>query len=358
MKTVVALGIALSLAACGREAQQNSGGAAAPPAPGEAPAPPAKLAAGDYTVLGPFTHENLSVFLLQKPGAPKGGEAYLSLEEAFKAGVVKVTETGESGDVNRLEVENAGDRPVYIQAGDTVKGGKQDRTLAVDLVLKPKSGKTAVEAFCVEPGRWAARSAEEGSLSGATFALSPAPVATKEQKLAIKERNSQQEVWSAGRETNSGLSRNAAGPTIGVTLQDSYVLAAEDPQVQKKAGEYVKALEGVTRDREELVGMAYAVNGETNTAEIYASSGLFLKLWPKLLKGAALEALSKKPEKPAAKSVGADQIAAFLADSAKGEGRQRALPGDMQAKIYQGKDAVLFDTEIKGEILHRQIIRK
>ncbi len=42
----------------------------------------------------------------------------MTLEEALQAGVVKVTEKGEGAAVNELEVANAGDKPVYLQAGE------------------------------------------------------------------------------------------------------------------------------------------------------------------------------------------------------------------------------------------------
>ncbi len=64
-------------------------------------------------------------------------------KEALQSGEVLVTEMPEGAEVNRLEIENKGGRRVHLQAGDTVKGGKQDRTIAVDFILEPKSGRRA-----------------------------------------------------------------------------------------------------------------------------------------------------------------------------------------------------------------------
>src|SRR5207249_2459766 len=96
--------------------------------------PPAPMIAG-YRLSGPYTHANLTVFLLHSPGATKDTSNYLTLEEALMAKTLTVTEKGEGGQVNTLEVENSGDQPVFLQAGDTVKGGKQDRTIGVDMLL-------------------------------------------------------------------------------------------------------------------------------------------------------------------------------------------------------------------------------
>lgn len=341
----------LAVAACDR--------APAPPASsgpgsltGEA-VPPVSISGGDYKILGPFAHENLSVFLLEKPGAPKGDENYLTLEEGLKSGAVRVTERAEGAQVNQLEVENAGDRPVYIQAGDTVKGGKQDRTIAIDFVLPPKSGKRTVDAFCVEPGRWAERGPQ---VQTAAVAFSPTglSVATKEQKLALKGSKSQAEVWEAGRETNAGLARNAQT----FMVQDSFVLAAEDPKVKEKTEAYVKALAAAVEGKDDLVGMAFAVNGEANTVEIYATTALFRKLWPKLLRGAAVEAFAKKPEKPVEKTAAAADILALLNEGGQGEGHAQALSNEIRMKSYVGKTVSLFDTEKDGALFHRQVIKR
>jgi len=157
---------------------------------------------------------------------------------------------------------------------------------------------------------------------------------------------------AAIRTANSGLARSAGT----LSPQDSYVLAAEDPKVKEKTEEYVKALAGAVEGKDELVGMAFAVNGEANTAEIYATTSLFLKLWPKLLRGAAVEAFAKKPEKPVEKVAAAADIAALLSEAGKGEGRVQALSGEIRMKVYTGKKVSLFDTEKSGELLHRQVI--
>ena len=107
-------------------------------------------------VSGPITHENLTVYFIHGPSA--AGKVPLTLEEALAKRSVEVRETG---NVNQLEIENLGNDEVFIQSGDIVKGGQQDRTLMVSLVLPPKSGRVPIEAFCVEQGRWSARGRED-----------------------------------------------------------------------------------------------------------------------------------------------------------------------------------------------------
>src|SRR5882724_8957636 len=107
-------------------------------------------------VSGPVVHENLAIYFIHGKSAP--GKVPLTLEEAMAKGAVKVRETS---NVNQLEIENLGLDDVFVQSGDIVKGGKQDRTLMVSLMLPPKSGAIPIASFCVEQGRWSARCKED-----------------------------------------------------------------------------------------------------------------------------------------------------------------------------------------------------
>src|SRR5262245_27131353 len=142
----------------------------------------------DYTVSGPYTHKNLTIFLLHG-AAQSQGRAPLTLQEAMKRKQVVVRETG---DANRLTIQNRSNQDVFVQAGDIVKGGQQDRVLALDLIVPPKSRRIPIEAFCVEQGRWSRR----GNEAVTAFSESNNALATKDLKIAAKARRSQGEVWA------------------------------------------------------------------------------------------------------------------------------------------------------------------
>src|SRR5215207_8148240 len=112
----------------------------------------------DRKVSGPHVHENLAIYFIH--GNSADGPAPLTLSEALAKGRVQVIETGR---VNELQIENTGDEEVFVQAGDIVKGGKQDRVLTVSLVLPPRSGAVPIASFCVEQGRWSARGGEDNA---------------------------------------------------------------------------------------------------------------------------------------------------------------------------------------------------
>ena len=106
----------------------------------------------DYRLSGPAVHGNLAIYFVH--GQSRSGPIPLTLAEALAKKTIEVREIGE---VNELQVENKGAEEIFIQAGDIVKGGQQDRVLSVSLVLKPHSGPLKIASFCVEQGRWSAR---------------------------------------------------------------------------------------------------------------------------------------------------------------------------------------------------------
>ena len=118
-----------------------------------------------YRLSGPVSHGNLAIYFVH--GASRSGPVPLTLQEAMEKKVVEVREIGR---VNEVLLENVGDEEVFIQAGDIVKGGQQDRVLSVSLMLPPRSGAVSVASYCVESGRWSARGGEDYTCSQA-----PAP---------------------------------------------------------------------------------------------------------------------------------------------------------------------------------------
>src|SRR2546425_4666485 len=160
----------------------------------------ASQAKDDYRLEGPFTQGNLTVFLIHGRDKIKG-QMFLTLQEALVQKKVIVRDTRS---VNELSIENISSQEVYVQSGDIVKGGQQDRMLAVDLILPPRSGKIPISAFCVENGRWQQR----GNEQVAVFGSSANVVAGRDVKLAAKNAESQREVWRQVAVAQDKLSAN------------------------------------------------------------------------------------------------------------------------------------------------------
>ena len=214
--------------------------------------------ADEYRVTGPVVHDNLAIYLVH--GKSASGPVPLTLDEALAKRAVTVHETG---NVNELQVENLGNDEVFVQSGDIVKGGKQDRVLTVSLILPPKSGRIPIASFCVEQGRWAARGKEDAK----TFATASAVVPSREAKLAMKAplpvaaqpdpaptggvhrgefRTStyasetgtrQHEVWAKVRKVQQGLSSNLGVSVNAAASQTSLQLALENERLKLPSAE-------------------------------------------------------------------------------------------------------------------------
>src|SRR5262245_28647339 len=130
-----------------------------------------------YTVSHPYICDNLAIFLIR--GEEKlPGVLLLTLQEALEQKKLVVHETG---NVNELAIENLSFDEVYVQAGDIVKGGLQDRVFAYDVIVPAHSGKIPIGAFCVERGRWRQRKAETGEMEpDSTFVSSAERVHTRD----------------------------------------------------------------------------------------------------------------------------------------------------------------------------------
>ncbi len=202
----------------------------------ESPMPETQELFGNNTRLsGPYTHKNLTVYLIHGADVLKG-KTPLTLEEAINRDIVVVHETE---DVNELAIENVSPKDeVYVQAGDIVKGGKQDRVLGVDLIVPARSGRMPIDSFCVEHGRWTPR----GSESSTRFESSTEYVASKDIKIAAKHSKSQARVWSEVERSQDKLSAATNSNTASSQSRSSLPLTLENPRVRADSAEYLKAL--------------------------------------------------------------------------------------------------------------------
>ncbi len=308
----------------------------------------------DYKISGPYTHNNLAVFLIH--GKDKlAGKTFLTLQEALKQRKVIVYETK---NVNELAIENLSRyEEVYVQSGDIVKGGQQDRMLGVDLVVPPRSGKISIAAFCVEQGRWQKRGNEEST----HFSSSTERVATRELKIAANKTKSQGEVWSKVAEAQSKLSANVGARVNAPASDSSFQLTLENKQVRETADAYVKALSHVADKHADVIGYAFAINGKINSADVYAANALFRKLWPSLLKASAVEAITELQKNQKFDAVSAAEVGAFLDDAEAGTATEKDVTKRIQMIMRESKVNILLETRDRsasGPWLHRSYIKK
>src|SRR5580704_14149431 len=274
-------------------------------------------------VLEPIGNGSLTVFPVVASKSYPTGE-FLTLDEGLRSGEVVVTEFGnirglvrrqttpsfqrDSAQVNQLALINNSKRPLLLLAGEIVAGGKQDRVIGMDRIVPPESDPIDLNVVCVEPGRWVATSTSFGA-SGATYgaakgvaggtAASTLMAQPSVRAKAMGDKD-QAQVWAEVRKEQQAITVEAApSPTaanrIGTT--SSYAVVMEDKDVKQEVDKIAKPIEQnyqslikQLRDRK-AVGVVVAVNGRVIWSDVFASTELLEKYWPKLVRSYASEAV-------------------------------------------------------------------
>ena len=290
-----------------------------------------------YKITGPYTVKNLSIYLVHGK-SNFDGKNYITLSEAMKQKKVKVYETGS---VNNLMIENLSAKDhIYIQSGDIVKGGKQDRVFQHDLVLTPGSGKKNIASFCVEKGRWNPR----GKESNKEFSRSSKRLASKELRMAVKYKASQREVWDKVDKFQKDVSAKTKVNVKSAKSATSLQLSLENKAVKTNIKEYETKLAEIVKGKKDVVGFAFSINGKLNTADIYLNNQLFAKLWPKLLEAAATEAMSEfsKGKKFAAPK--SESVQKWFAESNQGKVKSKTISASTKLDTIDSKENLKFNT--------------
>jgi hypothetical protein len=241
---------------------------------------------------------------------------------------------------------------VFIQSGDIVKGGQQDRVISYDLILPPKSGRVSIASFCVEAGRWRQR----GTEAVANFGSSGAQAPGKDLKLAVNYVRRQDLVWKRVREAQMKLSKNVGAPVQSGASPTSLQLTLDDKRLLARLDECVKALAKAPEGKDDVIGCVVAINGKVEGADVYGSAALFRKLWPKLLNASAVDALAEWDKDKKFEPATAAAVKAFLADAASGKKTERDVTGRTRVINHETAKNLLIETrdqDRKAAVLHR-----
>jgi len=323
-----------------------------------------------YKVLEPIRHGNLTVFPVAAAKSYSTGE-FLTLDEGLRSGDVVVTEAGavqglirkhpvhpmppvryDGAQVNRLVLVNNSKRPLLLLAGEIVTGGKQDRVIGKDRIIPAESDPVDLSVFCVEPGRWVATSehfgASEAMYGSAAGGNRPHPPMAMMAQPSVRAKamgdKDQSEVWAEVRKQKaavvSGAMAGVPAASADVEQTSSYARLMENRDVKRQVDAVAKPIEEnyqslirQLRDRN-AVGVVVAVNGRIIWADIFASTDLLQKYWPKLVRSYASEAVVTRAKDV---EVSANRAQSFLEDM---EGRRETI---------ESEPGVYRHTEVNGD---------
>ncbi|MGZ4896585.1 MAG: ARPP-1 family domain-containing protein [Candidatus Angelobacter sp.] len=321
--------------------------------------------ASDYKILAPITHGDLTIFPVVSAKVHDTSD-FITLDEGMRSGDVVVTEVGNlhstlrrrppyqvrpsgGAQVNRLVLVNNSKHPLILLAGEVVTGGKQDRVVGKDRIVPGESDPVDLSVFCVEHGRWTETSTKFDT--HASVMLQPTV------RMKAMADQDQQKVWDEVGKSRAEMSAKvaAAAPAVGggdgsvdnyalyvgeLKSTTSYAKARENNAVQKQVESITepmqKSYESVIRQlrNQNAVGVVVAVKGHIVWADMFGSSALLGKYWPKLLDSYATEALTMPGARgetnihEAQKFLENWQARHEVVDSEPGLYRQRELVGD------------------------------
>lgn len=279
-----------------------------------------------------FTYKNLrlypvfanQVFLDEHKDISK----YTPLQKALTEKKILVTETGgaepanrivnevnaqsgqgsRNGTVNTLYIENNSNDTIMIMAGEVVKGGKQDRVLAQDMVLLPHSGKQDISVFCVEHGRW--QYSEESQKANNTFYGYSKVSTMSVRKVAVVDKN-QQKVWDNVAQITT---KNDA-----LTSSGSYTALDTSKKYNDELKAYLDYFTGAIKEQGSVIGVVACTGNKVIGCDLFATPAMFKQYFDNLMSSYSTEAISNGAPATTGYQVVQKYLDGFLADESKQE---------------------------------------
>jgi hypothetical protein len=279
----------------------------------------------DNQLLAPIQYRQLAVFpVVHRSTVPS--TQYLTLTEGVKQKLVMVTEQGQGGTVNRVQVANKSDKPLLLLGGEIILGGQQDRIMGKDTVI-PAHENMVVEVFCVEHGRWNGQ--REFSAGNA--------MADAKIRVRAKYKSNQQEVWAEVAKKNAALK---ADPSTGTYR--NLAVGAEGEKAKKPYRDFLTAELAKLKDGKNVVGLVSAINGRVTSVDIFASPSLFAAYKDKLVDSIVMSAVDV-PVTATAKPATAGDVDEFV-QNAEAAPAQEILKNRASKTVTKSGKGVLNST--------------
>jgi hypothetical protein len=250
----------------------------------------------------PLTSEGLTI--LPFTSTHRSRARYVLLGEAISKGGLVVTEVSAGGAVPHLLAINKGPWPVLIFDGEELVGAKQNRIANTTILVHV--GESILPVSCVEHGRWSSRSQ---AFAEGRYASHPKLRRDKEQQvrasLADAERVAPLEGLSQPeRASRYRADQSAVWDEVAEGARDLGVASSTGAMAdvyERRGGDLESIIAHFTRPGadgaerevpvEGMVGAAVFLDGAFLCFDALWPAKRFAQLYPKLLRGYALEAL-------------------------------------------------------------------
>jgi hypothetical protein len=262
---------------------------------------------------------SLAIYPLFRPTNAFENPGYILLDDAIAAGTARVTEINGAGSVPELRFENLADKPVLLVDGQELIGAKQNRVVNLT-ILAPGKSTIVIPVSCVEAGRWSPMSAEFKSSAQFMYSSARAHRASQVTHAMQAEgtrRSDQGAVWA----NIAAVAEKLSGQSPTKAMSAIFERNSFDIE------EFVQAFHVLP----EQAGIVFCTPNGIGF-DLFDAPVTLLKLFPKLIRSYALDALGVTPTAAATKAEVVDclKMAAgseLFVDAAVGLGKDVRFSG-------------------------------
>ncbi len=216
----------------------------------------------------------------------EGKVDYICLDDALASKSIEITEVSEGGSVPELYLKNNSDKNILLLDGEELVGAKQNRILNTTILLSVGVS-TKIPVSCVEAGRW---QYENRNFSGSNR-MSPSSLKFKKSRsvsqtlmysMGSSFRSDQGEVWDEVQNLASVNFVNSKSNAM------SDIFESKDKDINSYLDNF--------SNNEGQNGLAAFINGKIVGIEFISQASVFAKIYPKLVRGYAMDAISFNEE--------------------------------------------------------------
>lgn len=290
----------------------------------------------DFQLGVPQSYQNLTIYPLL--GGANGHLDYLTLEEAWHAGSVEIQEAGR-GTVPELLVINHAEKDLLLIGGEELLGGLQNRAVNVSILVAARSSLN-IPVSCTERGRWHAGQTE-ARMQGASGHFSSVQV----RQILNRSVGESLEARGSYHSDQPGI-----WESIGDTLSDFGITShtsAHSDIFEEKAGDIEEYL-GCFRSCGDQAGMVAQIHGAIASLDLFGRADTFARVFPKLLRSYALEAIHQKGA--AGREDG--DIAGFIQDLKTARVGRHPAPGRGDHLRLEGERQSAMALALEGHLVH------
>jgi hypothetical protein len=160
----------------------------------------------------------------REPAQQQSDSAPLQRQEIQQDQMVQQTYSGSGmSRVNTLHISNSSGKPLFLMAGEIIRGGKQNRVVMNDMIIPPSEEPLPLDVFCIEEGRWSPHGSNDNDM---TFTSGKELVTQGSLRKTIIVEAEQSQVWSKVSEINEKQSTDTETSDYTENLENAEYMQA------------------------------------------------------------------------------------------------------------------------------------